>query len=204
MIRKTVIGLLTVAALATLAITIASFACRSVVPLFSEPPPPSYRRFFLRSRAFTRSVLGPTAVDQRGGGFRVTVEGVFKEVVTDHDTVLAAHAHRARLSIAHVSDAPKGSASSNSGLFLGYGTLWGLAVGHGVITSPVKYAPTRYLIVYFPLWAPLLLFAAYPTLALIRGPVRRWRRRKHGLCIHCGYNLTGLTEARCPECGQEI
>ncbi len=56
----------------------------------------------------------------------------------------------------------------------------------------------------FPLWAPFILFAAYPTLAFIRGPVRRWRRRKRGLCIHCGYNLTGLTEPRCPECGQAI
>ena len=50
----------------------------------------------------------------------------------------------------------------------------------------------------------VVLFATYPALAFIRGPVRRWRRRKRGLCIHCGYNLTGLTEARCPECGQAM
>jgi hypothetical protein len=29
-----------------------------------------------------------------------------------------------------------------------------------------------------PLWIPFLLFAAYPTIAFIRGPVRRWRRRR--------------------------
>lgn len=55
----------------------------------------------------------------------------------------------------------------------------------------------------FPLWIPFLLFAAYPAMAFIRGPVRRWRRRRKGLCVKCGYNLTGLPEPRCPECGLE-
>jgi peptidoglycan/LPS O-acetylase OafA/YrhL len=41
------------------------------------------------------------------------------------------------------------------------------------------------------LWLPLLLFAAYPTIAFIRGPVRRWRRRRKGWCVKCGYDLTG-------------
>ena len=51
--------------------------------------------------------------------------------------------------------------------------------------------------------APLIiLLAFYPTFAFIRGPVRRWRRRRHGLCIACSYNLTALTEPRCPECGE--
>ncbi len=33
------------------------------------------------------------------------------------------------------------------------------------------------------------------------GPLRCHRRRKRNQCIHCGYRLTGLVEARCPECG---
>ena len=37
-----------------------------------------------------------------------------------------------------------------------------------------------------------------------RGPLRRWRRRKRGLCLHCGYNLTGNTSGVCPECAQKI
>jgi hypothetical protein len=45
------------------------------------------------------------------------------------------------------------------------------------------------------------LFAAYPTAALIRGPMRRWKRRRNGLCINCGYNLTGNVSGVCPECG---
>ena len=58
--------------------------------------------------------------------------------------------------------------------------------------------------VQFPLWAPFTLLAAFPTLAFVRGPLRRWRRRKRGLCVKCGYNLTGLPEPRCPECGTKI
>lgn len=33
------------------------------------------------------------------------------------------------------------------------------------------------------------------------GCVRRWRRRRRGLCERCGYELAGL--AMCPECGRE-
>lgn len=54
------------------------------------------------------------------------------------------------------------------------------------------------------LWPVFLIFATYPTIAFVRGPVRRWRRRKRGLCIHCGYNLTGLTAPRFPECGEKV
>jgi len=51
---------------------------------------------------------------------------------------------------------------------------------------------------------PIVIFvfaAAYPTIAFIRGPVRRWRRRRKGLCLKCGYNLTGNVSGVCPECG---
>jgi hypothetical protein len=52
------------------------------------------------------------------------------------------------------------------------------------------------------LWVPFVLSAIYPTLVLIGGPLRRRRRRGTGRCIKCGYNLTGLSEPRCPECGE--
>ena len=35
------------------------------------------------------------------------------------------------------------------------------------------------------------LIATIPAIALIRGPIRRYRRRKKGLCGTCGYDLTG-------------
>ncbi|MHC4066867.1 MAG: hypothetical protein ACYSUI_20515 [Planctomycetota bacterium] len=61
--------------------------------------------------------------------------------------------------------------------------------------------------VHVSLWAPFVLFAAWPAIALIcfvRGQLRRSRRRRKGLCLRCGYNLTGLPEPRCPECGAAI
>lgn len=55
-----------------------------------------------------------------------------------------------------------------------------------------------------PFWFLVVALAPYPTLALICGPLRRWRRRRKGCCIRCGYNLTGNVTGVCPECGTEI
>ena len=61
-----------------------------------------------------------------------------------------------------------------------------------------------YVVASCPVWVVLMVYAAYPVLVFIRGPLRRRRRRKHGLCVRCGYNLTGLAEPRCPECGEAV
>jgi hypothetical protein len=58
--------------------------------------------------------------------------------------------------------------------------------------------------VAFPLWAPFSILAAYPTIAFIRGPMRRWRRMRRGLCVACGYNLKGNVTGVCSECGNKI
>lgn len=51
-----------------------------------------------------------------------------------------------------------------------------------------------------PLWVLFVLSVVYPPIAFARGPLRRLRRRKHGQCLACGYDLRGLPEPRCPEC----
>lgn len=56
----------------------------------------------------------------------------------------------------------------------------------------------------FPLWKPVTLLVSYPATAIIRGPLRRWRRRRKGLCLKCGYDLTGNESGICPECGTEV
>ena len=55
---------------------------------------------------------------------------------------------------------------------------------------------------YLPLWTPIIMFAAYPSIAFIRGPLRRWRRGRRGLCLKCGYNLEGNVSGVCSECGR--
>lgn len=40
------------------------------------------------------------------------------------------------------------------------------------------------------------------VIAFARGPCRRFLRRRRGLCVSCGYNLRGLPQPRCPECGR--
>ncbi|MGD8452548.1 MAG: hypothetical protein PVJ57_12075 [Phycisphaerae bacterium] len=56
--------------------------------------------------------------------------------------------------------------------------------------------------VSLPFWSLFAVLLFIPLLAFVSGPVRRWRWRRQGRCLHCGYNLTGLAELRCPECGQ--
>lgn len=46
------------------------------------------------------------------------------------------------------------------------------------------------------------ILGIYPAIAFIRGPWRRHRRRRRGLCIRCGYNLEGNVSGVCSECGE--
>ena len=64
--------------------------------------------------------------------------------------------------------------------------------------------PYSFWLLEIPIWCPIVLFTTYPTIAFIRGPLRRFRRHRKGLCVKCGYNLTGNTSGVCPECGKPI
>ncbi|GEM_PF-1820101 len=55
-----------------------------------------------------------------------------------------------------------------------------------------------------PLWPWPLLFAAHWSVVLVRGACRYRRRRRQGLCLHCGYSLTGNVSGVCPECGRAV
>ena len=61
--------------------------------------------------------------------------------------------------------------------------------------------PWAYYTVSIPGWIPAVLLLAYPTVAAIRGPLRRQQRRRKGRCLECGYDLTGNVSGQCPECG---
>ncbi len=60
------------------------------------------------------------------------------------------------------------------------------------------------MVIMLPVWMVIAGLAGYPTIALIRGPLRNWRRTRRGLCVRCGYNLTGNASGRCPECGSVV
>ncbi len=61
----------------------------------------------------------------------------------------------------------------------------------------------RFVRIGSPFWIPFLVFGVYPAVTFVRGPLRRWRRRRKGLCVRCGYNLRGNVSGVCPECGKE-
>ena len=127
--------------------------------------------------------------------------------------VLSVHGVGATLSdnILYVGNmpAPQGPLSGDEeklfSWFVEYRTNLGHVGGSPAQWRPLihSYGPGAAFSVSIPLWVMTLAFAAYPTIAFIRGPLMRWRRRrrrKRGLCIHCGYDQRGTPE-RCPECG---
>ena len=55
-----------------------------------------------------------------------------------------------------------------------------------------------------PLWAPTALLLICLALAVALRAHRHRRCLRTGLCIQCGYNLTGNESGICPECGRPI
>ncbi len=155
--------------------------------------------------------------------------GVSKAIVENRDTVTLIIAHRGRLTILignlplFASQAQERYSEKHPDVLDELKTsrrttlVWSSAINPNasrgayltrfafILPSPKARMPlvmmpnTGYVIV--PIWFLTLLILAYPFLILIRGPMRRRRRRLRNECIHCGYSLTGLIEPRCPECG---
>ncbi len=96
------------------------------------------------------------------------------------------------------------------GLTYGYSTQRaGISVGPGFeIEWNVRgFAPIRYSAAHIPyrkLVIALALLAVYPACRLTHHVVTRYRKRPHGLCLSCGYDLTGNISGVCPECGQPV
>ncbi len=71
------------------------------------------------------------------------------------------------------------------------------------IGSGSSYGRWRYYVLMVPLWMVVAALFIPSSFILKRELVQR-RRAKRGECVGCGYNLTGLSEARCPECGRGL
>lgn len=85
--------------------------------------------------------------------------------------------------------------------------LFGYVLAYGV--KPRRLGPlppplTTILVVHIPIAPILLIAAAYPIIAFVRGPLRRHHRKRRNLCRNCGYNLTGNVSGNCSECGTRI
>lgn len=83
----------------------------------------------------------------------------------------------------------------------------GFCLRHEVLGDSNKQTPTEdsedsiAYMVGVPLWIALPAIGAWPFLSFVRGPLRRRRRRRRGLCIGCGYDLRGNLSGVCSECG---
>lgn len=67
--------------------------------------------------------------------------------------------------------------------------------------APDAASKLRMQAVTMPMWAPTAFFALLPLLS-IRSGIRRWRRKRTGKCVECGYDLR-YSAGACPECGME-
>jgi hypothetical protein len=71
-------------------------------------------------------------------------------------------------------------------------------------TGEYRMFPRNWLNIRTHLWLPLVLLLIYPAIAFIRGPVRRWHRRRNNRCVACGYDLMGNVTGICPECATAV
>ena len=98
--------------------------------------------------------------------------------------------------------------------FLGFGSYSGTAYiwpaylygnSQPSLTDP-RWQKEPYRLLRIPYWF-LVLAILLPGPWWMRRSIRAWRKEsriRHGLCVTCGYNLTGNVSGVCPECGATI
>ncbi len=60
-----------------------------------------------------------------------------------------------------------------------------------------------FLMIIFPFWLPAAVLAGV-SCWLARPLLRDLHRRRHDLCVGCGYDLRGNVSGVCPECGGPV
>ncbi len=81
-------------------------------------------------------------------------------------------------------------------------TPWNLSVGESSLTVRLdNYGYIRSVSISFPLLLALGGVLATWYIALLVVEIARASRRLQNRCVKCGYDLCGLPEPRCPECG---
>jgi uncharacterized paraquat-inducible protein A len=91
-----------------------------------------------------------------------------------------------------------------------FGALFGSAIHTFVVRSMLKSASPTIEVFCFVLPAVFVMLVSYLfDIHFIRNTVRRQvvellRGERLPVCFGCGYNLSAVTEDRCPECGKGI
>lgn len=75
---------------------------------------------------------------------------------------------------------------------------------HVLLYECLPYASGFVRGVAVPHWLLVVACWSWPFISLTRSLLQRRRRARRGFCLKCGYNLTGNTSGRCPECGSEL
>jgi len=86
-------------------------------------------------------------------------------------------------------------------------TRWGICLRQPTVSSIGQVQ--LHLLPLRPLWPGLamdcgLYSLGWILLLVVPGALRRGLRRRHGLCVVCGYDLRATVEPRCPECGAAV
>lgn len=193
MLRKAIIVVLMLAAVATAITWADSYRCRK-----PRPVPPEIEELLER---ITVSYL-PGLPDPLAG------VGLSWDYYLRDREVFRVRTCRGTLNLRYDSGIKTGTPvprkNSQFGGFRYKHWMWTSSIEWGQDGEPDIHDDYRVREISLPFAALFAVLASYPILAFIRGPLRRWRHRRAGLCLNCGYDLTGNESGICPECGRPL